>query len=293
MHSDLFFNFLQMTQDSSSAEGAEILSAIAQSKPSFLMDTGLKADDIWTRADFFRECFSFMNEEDQKIIQKSLFFTAGITCDLDAIDNRYEYVENLENTINSFRDSDEDFGENLVAIGPCGIDHDWDSVEFEGRAHDYIDNRTIQDEKDLFALQLTLGKKLNMPVIVHSRKGFKDTVDVIKAVKWNKGVIHGYSYSKSELDFFLDLGWYISFNGAVTYAGKKNALDMAETVAYVPKDRILVETDSPYYAPVPLKNTQNSPVNINYIYDYIASKRGISSAKLNAAVDENSKKLFL
>ena len=283
MYSDCLFNFSQMTQDSGSAFGAEILSQVAQSKPFFLMDTGVKADDIWARADLFRDALSQMDDEDRKVIEKSLYFSAGIMGDLDAIDNRYDYVENLEDTINSFKDGDEDFGERLVAIGPCGIDHDWDSVEYEGRAHDYIDNKTISEERDLFALQLTLGKKLNMPVIVHSRKGFKDTVDVIKAVKWNRGVIHGYSYSKSELDFFLDLGWYISFNGSVTYAGKKNALDMAETVAYVPKDRILIETDSPYYAPVPIKNTDNSPVNISYIYDYISSKRGISSAKLNTA----------
>ena len=147
-------------------------------------------------------------------------------------------------------------------------------------------------ERDLFALQLTLAKKLNMPLILHSRKGFKDTSDVLKAVKWNKGVVHGYSYSKAELDFFLDLGWYISFSGSVTYSGKKAALDMAETVAYVPKDRILIETDSPYYAPVPLKNTYNNPNNINYIYEYVASKRGLTASKLSSIVDANCEKLF-
>ena len=152
---------------------------------------------------------------------------------------------------------------------------------------------TNSDEIDLFALQMTLAKKLNMPVIVHSRKGFKETSDVLKAIKWNRGVIHGYSYSKSELDFFLDLGWYISFSGAVTYSGKKNASDMAEIIAYVPKDRILIESDSPCYAPVPLKNTVNTPANMKFIYDYIASKRGLPSSKLSNLVDDNFKKLFL
>ena len=132
-----------------------------------------------------------------------------------------------------------------------------------------------------------------MPVIVHSRKGFQETADVLKAVKWNKGLIHGYSYSKSELDFFLDLGWYISFNGEVTYAGKKGAADMAELISYVPKDRILIETDSPYYAPVPLKNTATSPTNISYIYEYVATKREMATSKLAAAVEDNCRKLFL
>jgi TatD DNase family protein len=112
-------------------------------------------------------------------------------------------------------------------------------------------------------------------------------------VKWNRGVIHGYSYSKSELDFFLDLGWYISFSGEITHVGKKGSQDMAEIIEYVPKDRILVESDSPYYAPVPLKNTANTPNNIIYIYDYIASKRHVPVTKFCSTVDENFKKAFL
>ena len=121
----------------------------------------------------------------------------------------------------------------------------------------------------------------------------EETSDVLKAVKWNRGLVHGFSYSQSELEFFLDLGWYISFNGEVTYAGKKGAADMAELINYVPKDRILIESDSPYYAPVPLRNTSNTPNNISYIYDYVASKRETAASKLAASVEENCRKLFL
>ena len=131
-----------------------------------------------------------------------------------------------------------------------------------------------------------------MPFILHSRRGFVETEDVLKAVKWNKGVVHGYAYTKSELDFFLNLGWYISFCGSVTYAGKKNFNDMAEAVAYVPKDRIIIETDSPYYTPIPLKCVMNEPSYIGYIYEYVASKRGISKHKLSEIVDKNLQKLF-
>ena len=294
MYSDFLFNFTQMIQNEGAGYGDEVLAQMAQSKPFFALDSGLKPDDIWHRVDAFRECLDLLEDDDaKKIVRQALYFSAGVMGDLESVENRYEYVENLENTINDFKNSDDEFAGRLVAIGPCGIDHDWDSVEYEGRDHDYFDYQTVSDERDLFALQMTLGKKLNMPVIVHSRKGFNETADVLKAVKWNKGVIHGYSYSKSELDFFLDLGWYISFSGAVTYSGKKAAQDMAETVAYVPKDRILIESDSPYYAPVPLKNTVNSPANLHYVYEYISSKRNISSAKLSAAVDENFKRLFL
>lgn len=294
MNTDTLFNFTQITQDSGLQYGAEVLSQIAKSRPFFALDAGIKTDDIWARAALVRECIEMIDGEDEKrALQKSIYFCAGITGDLDSIERRWECVESLEDAIKEFRESDDEFAERLVAVGPCGIDHDWESVEYEGRYHDYIDSQTIAGERDLFALQLTLAKKLDMPVVVHSRKGFKDTADVIKAVKWNRGVIHGYSYTKSELDFFLDLGWYIGFSGSVTYYGKKNALDMADIVSYVPKDRILVETDSPYYTPVPLKNQANSPANINYVYDYIASKRGIGASKLCAIVDENCRNLFL
>ena len=294
MSSDILFIFSKIINDSGADFVAQLLQEMAATKPFFALDSGIKANDIWARADAVRDCIELIDNEDVKrIVRQMLYFSAGIMPDLDAVENRYDYIESLEDTIISFKDSDDDFAGKLVAIGPCGIDHDWESVEYEGREHDYFDHSTISDEKDLFALQLTLGKKLNMPVIVHSRKGFQETVDVLKAVKWNKGVIHGYSYSKSELDFFLDLGWYISFNGEVTYAGKKGASDMAELINHVPKERILIETDSPYYAPVPLKNTSNTPNNISYIYDYVATKRNMAASKLASAVEENCRKLFL
>ena len=293
MHSDILFNFSQMIKDSGTVFGAQVLEEMASSKPLFALDSGIKADDIWSRSETINECIEMIDNEDAKRhARQMIYFAAGIMPDLDSVENRYEYIENLEETITSFKDSGDDFAEKLVAIGPCGIDHDWESLEYEGREHDYFDHSTISDEKDLFALQLTLGKKLDMPVILHSRKGFQETADVLKAVKWNKGVVHGYSYSKSELDFFLDLGWYISFNGEITYAGKKGASDMADLLNYVPKDRILIETDSPYYAPVPLKNTANTPSNISYIYDYAASKREIGSSKLATIVEDNCRKLF-
>ena len=192
MNSDILFNFTQMINDSGADFGAQILEEMASSKPLFALDCGITADDIWARAEAVRECLELIeNDEAKRLARQMIYFSAGIMPDLDAVENRYDYIENLEDTITGFKDSDDDFASKLVAIGPCGIDHDWESVEYEGREHDYFDHSTISDEKDLFALQLTLGKKLNMPVIVHSRKGFQETADVLKAVKWNKGVIHG------------------------------------------------------------------------------------------------------
>lgn len=294
MYSDSLFNFSKITEEQPLEEAAELLYKIATPKPSFLLDTGIHEDDIFKRAQKISQSIELI--EDIKIntnLKKSIYFAAGAMPDLKSVDNRFAAVEKLENTIKDFKESDNPFADHLVAIGPCGIDHDWDSVEYEGRDHDFFDNSTIDDERNLFALELTLGKKLNMPVIVHSRKGYKDTADVLKAIKWNNGVIHGFTYNQSELAFFLDMGWYISFSGTVTYAGKKSFYDMSDVVAYVPKDRLLIESDSPYYAPVPIKNVQNTPENIKYIYEYVASKRKISLLKLCEQVDNNFERLFL
>lgn len=293
MYSDCLFNFSEIIENEGEDRGAVILSRMAVKHPFFGLDCGVRQGDIWQRAAKFRNCVSLLvNENEKQTINNMIYFSTGIMPDSDSVENRFQAVETLEETIKDFKSSDDEYAEKLVAIGPCGIDHDWDSVEFEGRDHEYFDHSTMKDEKDLFALQVTLAKKLDMPIIVHSRKGYKDTEDVLKAIKWNKGVIHGFSYTQSELETFLNLGWYISFSGTVTYAGKKNFQDMADIVSYVPKDRILIESDSPYYAPVPVKNQSNSPDYINYIYEYIAAKRNINLHKLSDIVDENCKKLF-
>lgn len=292
MYTDTHFNFFEVTEQLGLEEGALALQKMAAEKPGFAMDCGIKENDIWARAARFRECLDLIEDETQrKTLQNIIHFSAGIMPDADSIENRFDAVTELEETIKNFKSEDE-WGNRLVAIGPCGVDHDWDSVEFQGRSHEYFSNDQIDDEINLFALELTLAKKLDMPVILHSRNAFKQTQDVLKAVKHNKGVVHSYSYSKSELDFFLDLGWYISFSGNITYSGKKAIGDMADLISYVPKDQLLIETDSPYYAPVPLKNQVNTPDNIHYIYQFLASKLDTTSRRLSDIVDRNCEKLF-
>ena len=143
-----------MTQDAGIDYGAEIFSLMAKSKPLFALDTGMKADDIWQRASLVGEAIDLIEDESAKHnARQMVYFSAGIMGDLDSIENRYDYIERLEDNINSFKNSDVDFADRLVAIGPCGIDHDWESAEYEGRDHEYFDNSTIGDEKDLFALE--------------------------------------------------------------------------------------------------------------------------------------------
>lgn len=293
MYSDFLFNISKILEENSAEDAADILSRFAGNRPLFAMDYGTKADDIFKRVKKYGEIVELIEDEDKKrILNGMINFSCGIESNWETVENRYKEIEVLENTIKEFKNSNDTFASKLIAIGLGGIDHDWEACDFGGRERDYFDNQTIHEEKELFALQLTLAKKLDMPFILHSRKGFSDTADVLKAIKWNKGVVHGFAYSQSELEFFLNLGWYISFCGTVTYSAKKGFIDMADAVCYVPKDRLIIESDSPYYAPIPLKCVSNEPSFIHYIYEYIASKRGISSLKLSEIVDKNISKLF-
>ncbi len=294
MFADSFFNFYKTTEILGLEEGAKILGKIGLHE-TISIDSGIDADDIFKRVERVEECLNFFDEEkDKNLIRKiknMIYFCAGAMPTLANVEKNVQVAEKLEKLITEFKNSESEFSSHLVALGPCGIDHDWESLENNGREREYLDSQTIYEERNLFESELQIAKKLDLPVIVHSRKGFQDTMDILRTVKYNKGVIHGFSYSLSELDFFLNLGWYISFDGSITFSSK-NKNEIAEMVSYVPLNRLLIESDSPYYAPIPLKGSVNEPENLKYIYEFIAAKRKMQPLKLNEKIQNNLKKLF-
>ena len=147
-------------------------------------------------------------------------------------------------------------------------------------------------EQELFEMQISLAKELNLPIIVHSRDAFKDTLNCIKKVGYHNGIIHCYSYGIEEAKAFLDLGWYISFSGSVTYAKKSKIEEMTKLINYVPSDMILCETDAPYLAPVPCRGQINIPPLVEHTYNFVANARGTTSEELCHTVDQNIKRLF-
>jgi len=150
----------------------------------------------------------------------------------------------------------------VVAIGEIGLDYYWDQVD-----------REVQ--KWWFEAQMELAREEKLPIIIHSRDAAQDTVDMMKACRAEEigGVVHCYSYSKEMAKIFLDMGFYIGIGGVVTF---KNAKKLKETAEYVPLDRIVVETDCPYLAPVPNRGKRNSSLNLPYIVQQIADIKGIS-----------------
>ncbi len=166
-----------------------------------------------------------------------------------------------------------------VAIGEIGLDYYWEP-------YDEI------KQKECFTKQIELASECDLPICIHSRNA---TADMLKILKENKGklknggVMHCFSGSVETARELLNLGLYISFAGPVTFKNANTLLDVAK---FVPTDRCLTETDSPYLAPHPLRGTVNSPKNVPIITAFLASLKGMEIAEFASAVMFNAKTLF-
>lgn len=293
MFSDTHFHYRTMTTDRD-VNGIEVLKEMARRNCKFGLDIGTKADDLLERQSLLEKEIAQIH--DYKLADKVrdfLYFSAGIWPDVDSIHNRFECMKKLEEQIKAAGEQEQDIlHRKVVAIGEGGIDHHWNPSGVDGRCESDFDQKTYEGERELFEMQLEFSRKMDMPYIVHSRDGFEDTLDCIKNIGWNKGIIHCYSYGLEEAKAFLDLGWYISLSGSVTYTKKAKLAEMEEMIRYIPEDRLLCETDAPYLAPVPERGTVNTPVKVEHTYNFVAKARGIEVEKLCETVDKNIEKLF-
>lgn len=166
----------------------------------------------------------------------------------------------------------------IVCVGEIGLDYYYEEPE-----------KNIQ--KKWFARQLEMAKELNLPIMIHSREASSDTLDILKSevAKDLRGEIHCYSYSKETAREYLNMGYYFGIGGVVTF---KNAKKLIDAVSYIPIDRILLETDSPYLAPEPFRGSRNCSLNLPYVISKIAEIKGISTEEVENITFENAKTLF-
>ena len=165
--------------------------------------------------------------------------------------------------------------EKCVALGEIGLDFHYDFTPKE-----------IQ--RKWFYRQLELAKELDKPVIIHDREAHAECFDGVKAYG-NKGVFHCYSGSAEMAKELVKLGFYVSFTGAVTF---KNASKLLLAVEAVPLDRIMIETDCPYMAPVPFRGHRNEPKYVRYVAEKIAEIKGETVEKIAEITAENTRRLF-
>ena len=165
----------------------------------------------------------------------------------------------------------------VVAIGECGLDYHYDHSP-----------RSVQ--RDAFALQIELAHRHGLALVVHTREAWDDTSDLLAAGGVpERTVVHCFTGGPDEARRCLDLGASLSFSGVVTF---KNATDVREAVALCPLDRLLVETDSPFLAPVPHRGTLNEPSRVPVVGATIAQVKGIGTARLAEATTANARALF-
>lgn len=167
----------------------------------------------------------------------------------------------------------------IVAYGEIGLD--------------FFKNYSPQDTQvKAFIQQIELAKELNMPVIVHSRQAKDKTLEILKetSASDNGGVIHCYSYDRESVKRFLDMGFYISIPGTITYGDKKQSMDV---VRYVPLDRLLSETDAPFLTPVPYRGKRNEPSYVRYTVERIASIKNLDVEEIASNIYKNFVELFL
>lgn len=167
--------------------------------------------------------------------------------------------------------------EKTVAVGEIGLDYHWEEPVPEIQKH-------------WFCEQLSLAERTSLPVIIHSRDAAKDTLDIMKAhAKKLSGVIHCFSYSKETAREYLNMNYYFGIGGVVTFS---NARKLKEVVSYLPIENILLETDSPYLAPVPNRGKRNTSLNLPLIAQEIADLKHMDIEDVIAVTEQNAKRLF-
>lgn len=168
--------------------------------------------------------------------------------------------------------------EKVVAIGEIGLDYYWVKDE-DGR----------KKEQEFFRAQLALAEELNLPVIVHDREAHGDTLAIVKEFPHVRGVFHCYSGSVEMAQELVKMGWMISFTGVLTYHNARKSVEVAEAV---PMEHLMIETDSPYMAPVPHRGKRNHSVLVLHVCEKLAEIKGLTVEECAKLTLQNGCRFF-
>ena len=165
----------------------------------------------------------------------------------------------------------------VKAIGEIGLDYYWE------------DNPPRALQQNVFRRQLELAQSLCLPVIVHDREAHQDCLSIVREYPQVTGVYHCYSGSLEDAKVLVKLGWMISFTGVITY---KNARKALEVIEWLPLDRIMIETDSPYLTPEPFRGKRNDSGYVHLVAETIAQVKGVPPEEVAAVTLENGRRFF-
>ena len=165
----------------------------------------------------------------------------------------------------------------VVAIGEIGLDYYWP------------ENPPRPLQQQVLRSQLALARELSLPVIIHDRDAHADTMAIVREFPGLRGVFHCFAGSVEMARELVDMGWYLSFNGAATF---KNARKAPEVIRAVPMDRLMIETDAPYLTPAPYRGRRNDSTYVRLVAERIAQLRDMTPAAAEQATWENGKRFF-
>lgn len=205
------------------------------------------------------------NKEALKIAEtnSNIYVTLGQhPCNLE---NWLENVEFIENNINNFK---------VVGVGEIGLDN-------------HFDNAKKKEQEKVFIRMIKLAEKYKKPLIIHTREAFKETLNLLKKIN-QPVIIHSFSTSLEEARSYIAAGFYLGINGILTF---KNS-SLSNILPFIPLNKILLETDSPYLAPVPLRGSKNTPQNILLIAKEVSKIYNISLEKLSQQLEINLNAVF-
>jgi len=201
---------------------------------------------------------------------EQIYTTAGIS------PNDVEDIkENVDNSI--FQIQEIAKNKKVVAIGEIGLDYYWNK-----------ENKEIK--KEVFIKQIELANKLDLPIVIHTRDAFIDTIEILKQNNVNKkGIFHCCPLNQELVKEAVKLGYYISLSGVITF---KNAKNVEEILNLIPEDKLLIETDSPYLSPEPFRGKRNNSMNVKYVAEKIAQLKNKTIEEIAELTNKNAKRIF-
>ena len=287
-----------------------LIASLAADRYRFVLDIGTKPGDFRPRAETVASASEGVRSLSDGV-PDFIHFSAGLWPDGEVIAERAEALKILEDDVKAMLEfARRRAGKGAAAyaaLGECGLDRHWNGPAAAARieasrasspiavssSDDGPGTADLAGEEELFGLQLEMAHRYGLPVIVHSRDAFDGTLGCIKNSGYDCGVIHCFSYGMDEARAFLDRGWYLSFPGNITWPKKPDDRERVRAlIRYVPRDRLLLETDSPYLAPAPHRGKTNTPYLVRHVYARAAECLDVTESALAEIVFANARDLF-
>lgn len=229
----------------------------------------MRQHEITTAVQIGTDIESTLWSRDFAAANSAIYYTAGLHPE-----HRFdsERTTELVSTIDTCCED-----QKCIAIGEIGLDYHYPGFD-------------KQNQQLLLEIQLQSANQNDMPLVIHSRDAMDDTLAILDNFSPERVLFHCFGGTRDDAEKVIDRGWYISFAGNLTF---KKAVDLQQAAAYIPLDRLLLETDAPYLSPVPVRGKTNVPANVRHTYAFAAQLRNSGVDELATAIESNFYNFFI